>query len=92
MKQIIVKSQTGNLQEALNKERITSPSVLLLISNNEQFEEHVAQFEAAFPGVPSIGCIDMSYGSCLYGRRYSHSQCVGTGVQHACEIHKVAAK
>lgn len=61
MRQIIVKSRNGNLQEALNKERITSPAVLLLISNADQFEEHVAQLEAAFPGVPSIGCIDMSY-------------------------------
>ena len=31
------------------------------MSNADQFEEHVARLEAAFPGVPSIGCIDMCY-------------------------------
>lgn len=33
----------------------------MLLSNNEQFEEHVKKLEALYPHVPSIGCIGMSY-------------------------------
>lgn len=33
----------------------------MLMSNNEQFEEHVKKLEKLFPHVPSIGCIGMSY-------------------------------
>lgn len=61
MKQSIGSSKSGNLQEALKTGKITSPALLVLMSNADQFEEHVAQLEAAFPGVPSIGCIGMSY-------------------------------
>lgn len=61
MKQMIGASKRGNLQEALKAGKITSPALLVLMSNADQFEEHVAQLEAAFPGVPSIGCIGMSY-------------------------------
>lgn len=59
MKQFFGKSLRGDLQEAIRG--LSSPSVILMMSNGDQFEEHVAQLEAAFPGVPSIGCIDMSY-------------------------------
>ena len=31
------------------------------MSNGDQFEEHVKKLEDLFPGVPSIGCIGMSY-------------------------------
>ncbi len=31
------------------------------MSNAEQFETHVAELEELYPGVPSIGCIGMSY-------------------------------
>lgn len=61
MKQMIGSSKSGNLKEALKEGKITSPALLMLMSNADQFEEHVAQLEAAFPGVPSIGCIGMSY-------------------------------
>ena len=61
MKQMIGSSKSGNLKEALKEGKITSPALLVLMSNADQFEEHVAQLEAAFPGVPSIGCIGMSY-------------------------------
>lgn len=61
MKQVIGTSKRGDLQEAVRGGKITSPALLILMSNAEQFEEHVAQLEAAFPGVPSIGCIGMSY-------------------------------
>ena len=33
----------------------------MLLSNNDQFEAHVAALEQRFPGVPSIGCIGMAY-------------------------------
>ena len=33
----------------------------MLLSNNDQFDNHVALLEKRFPGVPSIGCIGMSY-------------------------------
>ena len=33
----------------------------MLLSNDTQFEEHVAALEKRYPGVPSIGCIGMSY-------------------------------
>jgi hypothetical protein len=33
----------------------------MLLSNTEQFEAHVQALERHFPGVPSIGCIGMSY-------------------------------
>ncbi len=59
MKQLFGSSQRGDLQEAIRG--ITSPSLLLLMSNADQFEAHVTQLETAFPGVPSIGCIAMSY-------------------------------
>ena len=59
MKQFFGTSNTGNLQEAVNG--LKSPEAILLLSNADQFEEHVAQLEKVFPGVPSIGCIDMCY-------------------------------
>lgn len=33
----------------------------MLLSNDAQFEAHVNELEKRFPGVPSIGCIGMSY-------------------------------
>ncbi len=59
MKQIFGMSQNGTLSEAVKG--ISSPALLLLISNKEQFADHVAELESLFPGVPSIGCIAMSY-------------------------------
>ena len=40
---------------------ISNPAFLILMSNAEQFETHVAELEELYPGVPSIGCIGMSY-------------------------------
>ena len=59
MKQFFGTSNRGDLREAISG--LKSPEAILLLSNADQFEEHVAQLEAAFPGVPSIGCIDMCY-------------------------------
>ena len=59
MKQFYGMSQRGNLDEALSGLR--NPEIIMLLSNNNQFEAHVKALEQRFPGVPSIGCIGMSY-------------------------------
>ena len=59
MKQYFGISQHGDLKEAVRG--FIRPEMLLLFSNSEQFEAHVRELEALYPGVPSIGCIGMSY-------------------------------
>lgn len=59
MKQFYGMSQRGDLKEAVN--RLENPQFIMLMSNAEQFEAHVEKLEELFPGVPSIGCIGMSY-------------------------------
>lgn len=59
MRQFFGKSQNGNLKEAVRG--INNPQFLMLMSNGEQFEAHVKELEEMFPGIPSIGCIGMSY-------------------------------
>ena len=59
MKQFFGMSRRGNLDEAL--QGLYRPQFIMLLSNNDQFESHVALLEKRFPGIPSIGCIGMSY-------------------------------
>lgn len=59
MKQYFGMSQCGTLKEAVRG--LTRPQLIMLFSNGEQFEAHVRELEELFPGVPSIGCIGMSY-------------------------------
>lgn len=59
MKQFFGMSQHGSLEEAVRG--IRDPKFLMLLSNEQQFEDHVKALERYFPGVPSIGCIGMSY-------------------------------
>ena len=59
MRQFFGMSKQGNLKEAAKG--LDRPQMILLLSNNEQFEEHVQGLEALYPGVPSIGCIGMGY-------------------------------
>ncbi len=59
MKQFFGMSRNGNLKEAL--QGLRAPQLILLMSNQSQFESHVRELEELFPGVPSIGCIGMSY-------------------------------
>lgn len=59
MKQFFGMSQDGNLQEAVHG--LSNPQLIMLLSNSDQFEEHVKKLEALYPNVPSIGCIGMSY-------------------------------
>lgn len=59
MKQFVGMSPSGNLEEAVRG--LHSPQFIMLMSNSSQFEAHVKALEQRFPGVPSIGCIGMSY-------------------------------
>ena len=59
MRQIFGMSRNGILAEAVSG--ISRPQFLMLLSNNQQFETHVKELEKLYPGVPSIGCIGMSY-------------------------------
>lgn len=59
MKINYAENRSGNLQEALKG--IRSPQLIIMMSNADQFDTHVAQLEELMPGVPSIGCIAMSY-------------------------------
>ncbi len=60
MKQFFGVSRHGNLAEAV-RGLSSSPQLLMLFSNDEQFEKHVKELEKLYPNVPSIGCIGMSY-------------------------------
>lgn len=59
MKQFYGMSRTGTLKEAVKG--LNNPKLILLLSNQEQFSAHVAELETLYPGVPSIGCVGMSY-------------------------------
>ncbi|MCI8659999.1 MAG: hypothetical protein HFG54_07115 [Lachnospiraceae bacterium] len=59
MRQFFGMSRRGDLREAVSG--LSMPQMLFLMSNGRQFEEHVKELEKLFPGVPSIGCIGMSY-------------------------------
>ena len=59
MKQFFGMSRNGNLEEAVRG--LHSPQFIMLLSNDTQFTAHVEELERRFPGVPSIGCIGMSY-------------------------------
>ena len=59
MKQFFGMSQQGDLKEAVRG--LGKPQLIMLFSNGDQFETHVSELEKLYPGVPSIGCIGMSY-------------------------------
>ncbi len=59
MKQFFGMSQRGDLAEAVRE--LSRPQFIMLLSNSEQFEAHVRELERLYPGIPSIGCIGMSY-------------------------------
>ena len=52
-------NQRGDLAAAV--QGLHRPEFIMLLSNDAQFEAHVKELEKRFPGVPSIGCIGMSY-------------------------------
>ncbi len=59
MKQIFGMSRSGSLSEAARG--LGEPQFVMLLSNESQFEKHVRELAAMYPGVPSIGCIGMGY-------------------------------
>ncbi len=59
MKQYFGMSRQGDLKEAVRG--LSRPELIMMFSNDEQFESHVSELERIFPEVPSIGCIGMSY-------------------------------
>ncbi len=59
MRQFFGTSRHGNLKEAV--QGLSHPQFIMLFSNDGQFDTHVKELEALYPGVPSIGCIGMSY-------------------------------
>ncbi|MCI8373098.1 MAG: hypothetical protein HFI75_12050 [Lachnospiraceae bacterium] len=59
MKQFFGMSKNGDLQEAVHG--LEKPQLIMLFSNDKQFEAHVRKLEELYPRVPSIGCIGMSY-------------------------------
>lgn len=59
LKQFFGMSPNGNLQDAVHG--LNNPQLIMLLSNADQFEKHVAELEKLYPKVPSIGCIGMSY-------------------------------
>ena len=59
MRQFFGTSRHGNLKEAVKG--LGHPQFIMLFSNDGQFDTHVKELEALYPGVPSIGCIGMSY-------------------------------
>ncbi len=69
MRQFFGKSQSGDLKEAVRG--LQNPQLVMLISNQEQFEGHVKKLEELFPKVPSIGCIGMAYGRAMVERGVS---------------------
>lgn len=59
VRQFFGMSQGGDLREAVRG--LANPQLLMLMSNSNQFEEHVRELEKLYPQVPSIGCIGMCY-------------------------------
>lgn len=59
MKQFYGMSKTGNLKDAVKG--LNNPKLIMLMSNGDQFAEHVEELEKLYPGIPSIGCIGMCY-------------------------------
>ncbi len=63
MKQIYGKSDSGNIKEALRG--INAPDALIIISNGEQFEQHVKEIHELYPDVPCIGGTGHFYGNTI---------------------------
>lgn len=59
MKQFFGMSQSGNLKEAVHG--MSRPQLIMLLSNDRQFEAHVEELSRLYPQTPSIGCIGMGY-------------------------------
>jgi len=69
VRQFFGTNQNGDLKEAVRG--LQNPQMIMLISNQGQFEGHVKKLEELFPKVPSIGCIGMGYSSRMAERGVS---------------------
>ena len=63
MKMFNGKSASSNVAEAARG--LSGPKLIIFTSDQDHFEKTVEEIEKAFPGVPSIGCIGMSYDSAI---------------------------
>ena len=92
MRQFFGMSQSGDLTEAVSG--LDNPQFIMLMSNGAQFETHVKALEKLYPGVPSIGCIGMSYGQRwrrrVSRRRGSGGKCIAAGLIYASKIYSAS--
>ena len=95
MKESYGTSSSGNLKEAVRG--LGNPAFLILMSNAEQLEAHAAELEELYPGVPSIGCIGMSYQTGVTEKGVSVTAFEGdrrirAGIHHAGQIYQQGRK
>jgi hypothetical protein len=63
MKMYSGKSSSGSVDEAVKG--LSAPKLIIFTSDEPHFDATVAQIEKKYPGVPSIGCVGMSYDSAI---------------------------
>ncbi|SFB74329.1 FIST signal transduction protein [Butyrivibrio sp. YAB3001] len=57
------KNASGSVSEAVRG--LSSPKLIIMVSNADKFEQNVETLEKLYPGVPSIGCVGMGYDTCV---------------------------
>lgn len=94
MKQQIGASPTGNLSEAVKG--FVNPSLIILLSNENKFKEHVEELEQLYPGIPSIGCVCTSYTKSLTIENgitvIAFSDCVSVAANVILELSSIPVK
>ncbi len=63
MKMFNGKSTSANVADA--SRGLSSPKLIIFTSDEAHFDKNVAEIEEKFPGIPSIGCVGMSYDSSI---------------------------
>ena len=63
MKMFSGKSTSADVAEA--SRGLSSPKLIIFTSDADHFDKTVAEIEKKYPGVPSIGCVGMSYDSAI---------------------------
>ena len=63
VKQTYYKSDNGDLKSLLGN--VSSADLIIMISNGDMFEKHVAELHAKYPDIPSIGTTGHFYSSSL---------------------------
>ena len=59
MKMFNGRNPGGNIEAALKG--LSSPKLIIMMSDKKSFDGNVEKLEQLYPGVPSIGCIAMGY-------------------------------